>query len=62
MIALVLKHEIADFEARGYRDAGPSRFPSFRQMHLVPFDPPPERDDEYDQLLRAAAAMGNDND
>lgn len=59
-IKLARPHEVPDLKARGYREGGNSRFPGFIQMHLVPFESPPEPDEETHHIAGAVAALGEE--
>ena len=59
-IKLARPHEVPELKAIGYRDAGPSRFPGFIVMHLVPFEAPLEPDEETHHIAGAVAALGEE--
>ncbi|MFA5951513.1 MAG: hypothetical protein WC807_14635 [Hyphomicrobium sp.] len=59
-IVLARPQEVPDLKARGYREAGPSRFPGFIQMHLVPFEAPVVPDEETHHIAGAVAALGEE--
>lgn len=60
MIVAALKEDVPQLIARGYRDLGPSKLPSFRLLAWVGFDAAPRLDEERAHLNVAVAALGDD--
>lgn len=57
MIVAVFNEDIPQMLARGYRDFGPSKSPTYRLMAWVDFDTGPILDMERARLTQAVAAL-----